>query len=126
MERTSEQQTGEIKSTKKLLKFLSFFYLLFNSIHDRSIEGSTTCWRTDVIACKRSPAQGCLLAQDIRNRERGGRAQIAIVEGEKEEASPELMKVMNEVLGQRNGPLREAVPDPTVDQSQISNVKLYQ
>ncbi|XP_062841363.1 villin-1 [Trichomycterus rosablanca] len=70
--------------------------------------------------------KGCLLAQDIRNRERGGRTQIAIVEGEKEEAYPELMKIMTAVLGQKSGPLKEAVPDPTADQSQLSNVKLYQ
>lgn len=67
-----------------------------------------------------------MLAQDIRDRERGGRAQIGIVEGEKEEASPELMKVIVSVLGQRTKPLKEAVPDDTTNQFKTTNVKLYQ
>ncbi|KAK3515554.1 hypothetical protein QTP70_024384 [Hemibagrus guttatus] len=70
--------------------------------------------------------KACLLAQDIRDRERGGRAQIGIVEGEKEEASPELMKVLVSVLGQRTKPLKEAIPDNTANQFKTANVKLYQ
>ncbi|KAI7792762.1 putative villin-like protein, partial [Triplophysa rosa] len=66
-----------------------------------------------------------LLAQDIRDRERGGRAQIGVIEGGQEEASPELMKVMISVLGQRSGHLKEAIPDDKPDQYQNSNVKLY-
>lgn len=67
-----------------------------------------------------------MLAQSIRDRERGGRAQIGIIEGEKEEASPELMKVMISVLGQRTGSLKDAVPDNTPNPLQAANVKLYQ
>uniref|UniRef100_A0A668A9K1 Villin like n=1 Tax=Myripristis murdjan TaxID=586833 RepID=A0A668A9K1_9TELE len=52
-----------------------------------------------------------LLAQDIRDRERGGRAQIGIVEGQYEEDSPEWMRIMNGVLGQRTWHLKEAIPD---------------
>ncbi|KAI5617179.1 villin-like protein isoform X1 [Silurus asotus] len=70
--------------------------------------------------------KACMLAQDIRDRERGGRAQIGIIEGEKEEASPELMKVMVSVLGQRTGQMKDAIPDNTPNQLQTSNVKLYQ
>ncbi|XP_050953939.1 advillin isoform X1 [Labeo rohita] len=66
-----------------------------------------------------------LLAQDIRDRERGGRAQIGVIEGGQEEASPELMKIMISVLGQRTVHLKESVPDDKPDQNQISNVKLY-
>ncbi|XP_021325989.1 villin-like protein isoform X3 [Danio rerio] len=67
-----------------------------------------------------------MLAQDIRDRERGGRAQIGVIEGAQEEASPELMKVMVSVLGQRIGQMKEAIPDDKPGQNQISNVKLYQ
>ena len=70
--------------------------------------------------------QAVLLAQDIRDRERGGRAQIGVVEGGDEKASPELMKVMTAVLGQRAGLLRDAVPDDQPDQVQNANVRLYQ
>ncbi|RXN14826.1 villin [Labeo rohita] len=48
-----------------------------------------------------------LLAQDIRDRERGGRAQIGVIEGGQEEASPELMKIMISVLGQRTVHLKD-------------------
>lgn len=67
-----------------------------------------------------------MLAQDIRDRERGGRAQIGVIEGAQEEASPDLMKVMVSVLGQRIGQLKEAIPDDKPSQNQTSNVKLYQ
>lgn len=67
-----------------------------------------------------------MLAQDIRDRERGGRAQIGVIEGGEEQSSPELMKVMTAVLGQRSGPLQEAIPDDAPDQVQKTNVKLYQ
>uniref|UniRef100_A0A673J252 Advillin-like n=1 Tax=Sinocyclocheilus rhinocerous TaxID=307959 RepID=A0A673J252_9TELE len=66
-----------------------------------------------------------LLAQDIRDRERGGRAQIGVIEGGQEEASPELMKIIISVLGQRTGHLKESIPDDKPDQNQTSIVKLY-
>uniref|UniRef100_A0A672REM2 Villin like n=1 Tax=Sinocyclocheilus grahami TaxID=75366 RepID=A0A672REM2_SINGR len=67
-----------------------------------------------------------LLAQDIRDRERGGRAQIGVIEGGQEEAFPELMKIIISVLGQRTGHLKESIPDDKPDQNQTSIVKLYQ
>lgn len=73
-----------------------------------------------------SSPQAVLLAQDIRDRERGGRAQIGVVEGADEQSSPELMKVMTAVLGQRTGPVKEAVPDDGPSQAQNTSVKLYQ
>ncbi|XP_039522879.1 advillin isoform X1 [Pimephales promelas] len=66
-----------------------------------------------------------LLAQDIRDRERGGRAQIGVIEGGQEEASADLMKIMKSVLGQRTVNLKEAIPDDKPDQHQNSIVKLY-
>ncbi|KAL6097790.1 vill [Pungitius sinensis] len=75
---------------------------------------------------RREKLKAVLLAQDIRDRERGGRAQIGVVEGGAERDSPELMKVMAAVLGQRSGQLKEAVPDDEPDQVQNANVRLYQ
>ncbi|XP_033841413.1 villin-1 [Periophthalmus magnuspinnatus] len=66
-----------------------------------------------------------LLAQDIRDRERGGRAQIGVVEGGDEAGSPELMKIMTSVLGQRKGGLKSAIPDDQPDHAQKSFVRLY-
>uniref|UniRef100_A0A8C5D217 Villin like n=1 Tax=Gadus morhua TaxID=8049 RepID=A0A8C5D217_GADMO len=60
---------------------------------------------------RREKLKAVLLAQDIRDRERGGRAQINVVEGSDEEDSPELMKTMMAVLGQRTGQMKDAVPD---------------
>ncbi|XP_060920960.1 advillin isoform X2 [Labrus mixtus] len=74
---------------------------------------------------RREKLKAVLLAQDIRDRERGGRAQIGVVEGGNEHDSPELMKVMMAVLGQRNGPLREAIADDQTDSVQSSMVRLY-
>lgn len=72
------------------------------------------------------PLQAVLLAQDIRDRERGGRAQIGVVEGGDERSSPELMKAMTAVLGQRSGPLKDAIPDNKPGLVENTNVRLYQ
>ena len=58
-----------------------------------------------------------LLAKDIRDRERGGRAEIGVIEGDKEAASPELMKVLQDTLGRRSI-IQPAVPDEVIDQQQ--------
>uniref|UniRef100_UPI00398F1CF4 villin-1 isoform X2 n=1 Tax=Pristiophorus japonicus TaxID=55135 RepID=UPI00398F1CF4 len=69
--------------------------------------------------------QALLLAQDIKDRERGGRAQVGIVDADREDQHPELMKIMTAVLGERRGELKEAAPDDRADQLQKSNVRLY-
>ncbi|XP_047405102.1 advillin isoform X4 [Sciurus carolinensis] len=65
-----------------------------------------------------------LLAKDIRDRERGGRAEIGVIEGDKEAASPELMKVLQDTLGPRSI-IKPAVPDEIKDQQQKPNIMLY-
>ncbi|XP_017502790.3 advillin isoform X4 [Manis javanica] len=65
-----------------------------------------------------------LLAKDIRDRERGGRAELGVIEGDKEAASPELMKVLQDTLGQRSI-IKPAVPDEIRDQQQKSSIMLY-
>ncbi|KAJ3611630.1 hypothetical protein NHX12_021645, partial [Muraenolepis orangiensis] len=74
---------------------------------------------------RREKLKAVLLAQDIRDRERGGRAQITVVEGSDEEDTPGLMKIMRDVLGQRTGQLKDAIPDEGHDVSQGNTVKLY-
>ncbi|KAJ8375007.1 hypothetical protein SKAU_G00055870 [Synaphobranchus kaupii] len=74
---------------------------------------------------RREKLKAVLLAQDIRDRERGGRAQIGVVEGGDEGGSPELMKIMRAVLGQREGQLKEAIPDTKPGVNQIGSVRLY-
>lgn len=66
------------------------------------------------------------MAQDIRDRERGGRAQIGVVEGGDERSTPELVRAMNQVLGERSGSLRAAIPDDKGDKMQGTSVRLYQ
>ncbi|XP_069052338.1 villin-1 [Lepisosteus oculatus] len=68
--------------------------------------------------------KGMNLAKDVRDRERGGRAQVGVVEGDNEGASAELMKVMNHVLGERKE-LKPAIPDEVVDQTMKSSIKLF-
>lgn len=66
-----------------------------------------------------------LLAKDIRDRERGGRAEIGVIEGDNEAASPKLMKILQETLGHRSV-IKPAVPDESLDQQQKANIMLYQ
>lgn len=68
--------------------------------------------------------QGLALARSIRDSERGGRAQIGIIDNEKD--SPDLLKIMKMVLGERRGDLRDAIPDTKADELQKANVRLYQ
>ncbi|XP_053323586.1 villin-like protein [Spea bombifrons] len=67
--------------------------------------------------------RGCALAQSIRDDERGGRAQIGIIDNEPD--SPDLMQIMAAVLGARTGELKEATQDEKADEQQKSNVRLY-
>lgn len=67
--------------------------------------------------------RGMILARSIRDGERGGRAQIGIVDDEKD--SPDLMQIMKAALGERHGELREAIPDEKADETQKANVRLY-
>ncbi|XP_042192289.1 villin-1-like [Callorhinchus milii] len=68
--------------------------------------------------------KGMQLAKDIRDRERGGRTQIAIVEGDNETASPQLMRLMYQLLGERRE-IKLPIPDELVDCNQRTAVKLY-
>lgn len=65
------------------------------------------------------------LAKDIRDRERGGRAQVTVVEGDNEDASEEAMKLMKQVLGEKRN-IKEAIPDEVVDEKLKSSIKLFQ
>ncbi|XP_019363628.1 PREDICTED: villin-like protein [Gavialis gangeticus] len=68
-------------------------------------------------------SRGMALARSIRDGERGGRAQIGIIDNEKD--SPDLMQIMKTVLGERRGELRSATPDTKADELQKANVRLY-
>uniref|UniRef100_A0A8C9LG16 Villin like n=1 Tax=Pavo cristatus TaxID=9049 RepID=A0A8C9LG16_PAVCR len=68
-------------------------------------------------------SRGLGLARSIRDSERGGRAQIGIIDNEKD--SPDLLKIMKMVLGERRGELRDAIPDTKADELQKANVRLY-
>uniref|UniRef100_A0AAV2M4M7 Gelsolin-like domain-containing protein n=1 Tax=Knipowitschia caucasica TaxID=637954 RepID=A0AAV2M4M7_KNICA len=70
--------------------------------------------------------KGMLMAKDIRDRERGGRAQVWIVEGDAEDNSPRAMELVTEALGERTGALSDGAPDETADQEQKSQLTLYQ
>uniref|UniRef100_A0AAY4C290 Villin-1 n=1 Tax=Denticeps clupeoides TaxID=299321 RepID=A0AAY4C290_9TELE len=68
--------------------------------------------------------KGMNLAKDIRDRERGGRAKVTVVEGDDEKSSEEAMKVMNQVLGERKQ-IKDPIPDEVVDQKLNSSIKLF-
>ncbi|XP_074836545.1 advillin isoform X2 [Carettochelys insculpta] len=73
----------------------------------------------------RERLKAMLLAKDIRDRERGGRAEVRVVEGDKEAASPEVTTVLQSVLGDRPRQIRPGTPDEVVDRHQKANVLLY-
>lgn len=67
-----------------------------------------------------------LLAKDIRDRERGGRTEICVIEGDIEDKSPSLMELLCGVIGVRPATLPEGTSDEKADQEQMSQVTLYQ
>ncbi|XP_044159316.1 villin-1 [Bufo gargarizans] len=69
--------------------------------------------------------RGMNLAKDIRDRERGGRTHVYVVEGDNEEASPKLMEILMHILGQRTG-IKPPVSDDVVDSAAAGAIKLYQ
>uniref|UniRef100_A0A3Q2P4M0 Advillin n=1 Tax=Fundulus heteroclitus TaxID=8078 RepID=A0A3Q2P4M0_FUNHE len=69
--------------------------------------------------------KGMVLAKDIRDRERGGRAEIRVIEGDEESSSPQNMEVMKNILGERPSNLPDGKPDETVDQEVKSKLTLY-
>uniref|UniRef100_A0A671YEW6 Advillin n=1 Tax=Sparus aurata TaxID=8175 RepID=A0A671YEW6_SPAAU len=75
--------------------------------------------------CNRQEKLKVRLMWYIRDRERGGRAEIRVVEGEAESNSPHNMEILNGVLGERTSRLTDGPPDATVDQQQKSNLTLY-
>ncbi|CAN9512287.1 unnamed protein product [Ophioblennius macclurei] len=74
---------------------------------------------------KQEKLKGMMLARDIRDRERGGRAGIKVVEGNAESNSPEAMQILTSVLGERNFALQDGTPDEVADQQQKANLTLY-
>ncbi|KAM6946489.1 advillin [Lycodopsis pacificus] len=74
---------------------------------------------------KQEKMKGMILAKDIRDRERGGRAEIRVIEGEAERNSPQNMEILNGVLGARSSDLKDGPPDETADQEQKSKLTLY-
>lgn len=77
------------------------------------------CWF--FVDCK-----GMMLAKDIRDRERGGRAEIGVIEGDAEAKSPHLMDIMTSILGERPSVLPSGTPDEISDQEQMTKLTLYQ
>uniref|UniRef100_A0A8C4EBX7 HP domain-containing protein n=1 Tax=Dicentrarchus labrax TaxID=13489 RepID=A0A8C4EBX7_DICLA len=75
---------------------------------------------------KQEKLKGMLLAKDIRDRERGGRAEIRVIEGEAESNSPQNMEILNGVLGERTSELTNGPPDETDKSMCIANRPLTQ
>lgn len=69
--------------------------------------------------------KGMLLAKDIRDRERGGRAEVRVIEGEAESNSPQNMEIVKNILGERPSNLPDGTPDETVDQEIKGKLTLY-
>ncbi|XP_076985927.1 villin-like protein isoform X2 [Tamandua tetradactyla] len=68
-------------------------------------------------------ARGLALTCSIRDRERGGRAQVGVVDDEVQ--ATDLVQIMEAVLGSRVGSLHVAKPYPYINQLQKANIRLY-
>ncbi|XP_006890717.1 PREDICTED: villin-like protein [Elephantulus edwardii] len=70
-------------------------------------------------------ARGLALTYSLRDKERGGRAQVGVVNDEKE--APELMQIMEAVLGCKGNNLPAGKPNRrSITQLQKAKVRLYQ
>ncbi|XP_038159441.1 advillin [Cyprinodon tularosa] len=69
--------------------------------------------------------KGMLLAKDIRDRERGGRSEVRVIEGNTESNSPQIIEVMKNILGEKPSSLPDGKPDETVDQEVKGKLTLY-
>ncbi|XP_051566056.1 villin-1-like [Myxocyprinus asiaticus] len=69
--------------------------------------------------------KGMNLAKDIRDRERGGRAQVTVVEGDDEKSSGEAMKLMKQALGEKRDAIKDVIPDQIVDEKMKTAIKLF-
>ncbi|XP_061689947.1 advillin isoform X2 [Syngnathoides biaculeatus] len=74
---------------------------------------------------KQERLRSMLLAKDIRDRERGGRAEIKVIEGDAEDNFAEDMKILTGVLGERSVKLTDGLPDENHYQEQMGKVTLY-
>ncbi|XP_051958019.1 advillin isoform X1 [Xyrauchen texanus] len=74
---------------------------------------------------KQERLKGMILAKDIRDRERGGRAEIGVIEGDAEEKTTLLMDIMTGTLGERPAKLPSGTPDEITDQEQMAKLTLY-
>ncbi|XP_062842397.1 advillin isoform X2 [Trichomycterus rosablanca] len=74
---------------------------------------------------KQERLKAMMLAKEIRDRERGGRVEIGVVEGDAEGNTASLMEALCEVIGERPASLPDGAPDEQVDQEQLSQVSLY-
>ncbi|XP_024897650.1 villin-like protein, partial [Pteropus alecto] len=69
-------------------------------------------------------ARGLALTCHLQEKERGGRAQIGVVDDEVK--ATDLMEIMEAVLGCRVGNLYTAIPNGSINQLQKANVCIYQ
>uniref|UniRef100_A0A8C0JHD4 Villin like n=1 Tax=Canis lupus dingo TaxID=286419 RepID=A0A8C0JHD4_CANLU len=68
-------------------------------------------------------ARGLALTCSLQDRERGGRAQIGVVDDEVK--ATDLMRIMEAVLGCRVGNLPASMPNKSINQLQKASVRLY-
>ncbi|KAJ3592533.1 hypothetical protein NHX12_007660 [Muraenolepis orangiensis] len=69
--------------------------------------------------------KGMNLAKDIRDRERGGRAQVTVVEAADEKSSEQAMKLMMEHLGDKRNIRDVIINDDVVDSKLRTSIKLF-
>uniref|UniRef100_H2ZGB3 Gelsolin-like domain-containing protein n=1 Tax=Ciona savignyi TaxID=51511 RepID=H2ZGB3_CIOSA len=62
---------------------------------------------------------------DIRDRERGGRAQVLVIDGENEKANDKTFGAMVKLLGNKPSQIKAATSDEKVSRARLSQLKLF-
>ncbi|XP_076823836.1 villin-1-like [Clavelina lepadiformis] len=69
--------------------------------------------------------KGTMLAKDIRDRERGGRAQVQVIDGERENQSAKAFAMILKILGEKPKQIKAATPDVGATRAARSQLKLF-
>uniref|UniRef100_A0A8C6L4Y3 Advillin n=1 Tax=Nothobranchius furzeri TaxID=105023 RepID=A0A8C6L4Y3_NOTFU len=125
-EQESGRQRGEPRFSKVLLFQVEVSWNSFNLGDVFLLDlGKTIVQWNGPKSNKQERLKGMLLAKDIRDRERGGRVDVRVIEGDAEGSCSQNMQVMNSVLGERSCELTDGQPDEVVDQETKANLTLY-
>nr|CAB3267612.1 villin-1 [Phallusia mammillata] len=67
-----------------------------------------------------------VMAKEIRDRERGGRAQVMVIDGENERGNGKAFDALLKILGAKPKSIKPSTPDDKASRSKMAQLKLFQ